>query len=128
LQFCAQWLLTLPRNALKNVVLRPHVSEDLCAIRWCQLETTAVIPFLLILIQISGDRRVIEIDKATRREESSPLDEAVFMAAHDEQVGMDLLRGVTDDVARVPALHQRLHAHLQSPSSGGSAPNATESV
>lgn len=41
-----------------------------------------------------------------------PLDEAVSMGAHDQQIGGHLLGGVADDVARVPALHHRLNRHL----------------
>ena len=44
---------------------------------------------------------------------SSPLDEAVTMAAHDEQVGRHLVGGVADDVPRVPALHHRLHLDVR---------------
>jgi hypothetical protein len=44
---------------------------------------------------------------------SSPLDEAVTMAAHDEQVRGHLVGGVADDVPRVPALHHRLHLDVR---------------
>lgn len=70
---------------------------------------------LLLLRPLDDEDRALAVLRAVVADaaQERPLDEAVSMAAHDEQVGAHLVGGVADDVPRVPALHQRLDRQVR---------------